>query len=69
MANNDVYDFLTRELPGELDWNFVKFLIGRDGTPLRRYPSIIAPNLIRDDIELALAGQPLGAFPNTTVIH
>ena len=66
MANNDVYDFLKGSLPGTLDWNFVKFLIGRDGQPIRRYVSSIPPSAIANDIADALAGRPLRAPPNAT---
>lgn len=37
-----VYAFLTASengYPGDIEWNFEKFLIGRDGSVLRRYPS------------------------------
>jgi glutathione peroxidase len=37
-----VYAFLTAPengYPGDIEWNFEKFLIGRDGSVLRRYPS------------------------------
>lgn len=29
---------------GDIAWNFEKFLIGRDGKPVARYPSATAPN-------------------------
>jgi len=59
MANNGVYDFLKGELPGDLDWNFVKFLIDRDGQPVRRYISSVAPNAIEDDIAALIEGKKL----------
>lgn len=55
MSNNNVYDYLKSELPGELDWNFAKFLVGRDGIPISRYLSIIEPFSLTGDIEAALA--------------
>jgi len=30
-------------LAGDIEWNFEKFLVGRDGQALRRYPSATAP--------------------------
>ncbi len=34
---SSVYAFLKAALPGEIPWNYTKFLVGRDGVPLRRY--------------------------------
>ena len=39
-----------------IKWNFTKFLVGRDGTVLKRYGSTTAPAKIAADIEKALAG-------------
>lgn len=30
--------------PGDIEWNFEKFLIGRDGLPVARYPSGTTPD-------------------------
>lgn len=41
-----VYQFLTSPeggIPGDISWNFEKFLIGRDGGVLRRYPPETKP--------------------------
>jgi glutathione peroxidase len=51
---------LKRAAPGLLGteaikWNFTKFLIGRDGKVLRRYPPTEKPQDISSDIEKALA--------------
>lgn len=35
----------------EIKWNFTKFLIGRDGTVIRRYEADQTPEAIRADIE------------------
>ncbi|MCK5769551.1 glutathione peroxidase [Algiphilus sp.] len=41
---------------GAIKWNFTKFLIGRDGTVLKRYAPTDKPEKLRADIEAALAG-------------
>ena len=40
---------------GDIEWNFVKFLIGPDGALLRRYPPRARPEDIAADIEAVLA--------------
>lgn len=55
-----LWKFLTREARGVLGsqavkWNFTKFLIGRDGTVLKRYAPTDTPESLRRDIEAALA--------------
>ena len=42
-------------LGGAIKWNFTKFLVGRDGTVLKRYGSTTKPEKIASDIETALA--------------
>ncbi len=53
-----LYNWLTARLPGifgrRIKWNFTKFLIGRDGTPLRRYAPVTTPEKLEDDIRRAL---------------
>ena len=39
-----------------IKWNFTKFLIGRDGKPVKRYASATKPEKIAADIESALKG-------------
>ncbi len=39
----------------KIKWNFTKFLIGKDGTVLKRYGSTTKPEKIAGDIEKALA--------------
>jgi len=42
-----VYAWLTdatHGFPGDIDWNFEKFLIGRDGRPIARYPAGTTPD-------------------------
>lgn len=42
-----LFKWLTGELPGwlgkSIKWNFTKFLIGRDGTPIKRFATITKP--------------------------
>jgi glutathione peroxidase len=54
-----LYRHLRREQPGLLGteaikWNFTKFLVGRDGTVLRRYAPGDTPEAIARDVEAAL---------------
>ena len=54
-----VYQFLTSAasgIPGDISWNFEKFLIGRDGRVLKRYPPETKPrdNGLLQDIAEAL---------------
>jgi len=55
-----LYQWLAAEAPGLLGskaikWNFTKFLVGRDGSVLRRYAPQDAPAKLSADIEAALA--------------
>jgi glutathione peroxidase len=54
-----LYEFLTSSgtgIPGDIAWNFEKFLIGRDGRVLKRYPPETKPrdNGLLQDIAEAL---------------
>ena len=42
---------------GDIEWNFVKFLVGRDGALIRRYPPKARPEDIAADIETMLASD------------
>ena len=58
-AAHPLFAYLTRALPGLLGsravkWNFTKFLLDRDGKPVRRYGSTTAPAKIAKDIEALL---------------
>lgn len=55
-----LYQWLCAEAPGLLGtqaikWNFTKFLVGKEGTVLKRYASIDSPASLTKDIEAALA--------------
>lgn len=53
-----LYKWLKTETPGSddanIEWNFAKFLIGRDGQPVRRYGDKVQPADIAADIEAVL---------------
>jgi glutathione peroxidase len=53
-----LYKWLKRETPGsddrEVEWNFAKFLIGRDGKPVKRFGDKFMPADIAPDIEALL---------------
>ncbi|HEY9171148.1 MAG TPA: glutathione peroxidase [Verrucomicrobiae bacterium] len=46
--------------PGDIKWNFNKFLVGRDGKILKRFESKVAPDApeLTQTIEAALAAKP-----------
>ena len=55
-----LWQWLENEAPGLLGsraikWNFTKFLLGRDGTVIKRYAPNDEPEAMRRDIEAALA--------------
>ncbi len=57
-----LWKFLTSEARGVLGtqaikWNFTKFLVGRDGSVLKRYAPTDTPESLRKDIEAALAAK------------
>ncbi|MCG1054476.1 glutathione peroxidase [Mycetohabitans sp. B5] len=54
-----LYRYLTEEAPGLLGteaikWNFTKFLIDREGRPVKRYAPVTKPDAIEPDIEKLL---------------
>ncbi|QQM31318.1 glutathione peroxidase [Martelella lutilitoris] len=55
-----LFKYLKKERPGFLGsgiikWNFTKFLIDRDGVPIRRFAPTVKPEDIQDDLNDALA--------------
>lgn len=46
-----IYQFLKNVLPGKITWNFNKFLLDKNGIPIKRYPSNITPKELEEDIE------------------
>ena len=57
-AAHPLFRYLKNELPGVLGgrikWNFTKFLIGRDGKPLKRFAPMTTPEKIDPAILAAL---------------
>ncbi len=53
-----LFKWLTSELPGwlgkSIKWNFTKFLIGRDGKPIKRFATITKPENMADFIRQQL---------------
>ena len=59
-AAHPLYKFLKTARPGlfgseAIKWNFTKFLVGRDGTVLKRYAPADKPESLSDQIEASLA--------------
>ena len=54
-----VFKYLKDELPGTLGknikWNFTKFLVGKDGEPIKRFAPTTKPADLKKHIEKALA--------------
>ena len=55
-----LWKWLTAQAPGLLGsqavkWNFTKFLVGKDGSVIKRYAPNDSPESMRADIEKALA--------------
>ena len=54
-GRHPVYRWLTTEFPGDIEWNFEKFLISRDGKVVKRYPPATKPDdkgLLQDIADL-----------------
>ena len=56
-----LFELLTSALSGlfgtRIRWNFTKFLVGRDGQPLRRFAPITAPETLDGPIRAALENE------------
>ncbi|MEO8224053.1 MAG: glutathione peroxidase [Gammaproteobacteria bacterium] len=54
-GRHPVYKWLTTDFPGDIEWNFQKFLIDRDGKVVKRYPPATPPDdkgLLQDIADL-----------------
>jgi glutathione peroxidase len=60
-GQSPLYKYLTTlpKFPGQVDWNFEKFLIGRNGEVIGRFKSEVEPtsNQLLNAIETALSGK------------
>jgi glutathione peroxidase len=55
-----LYEYLKKSVPGILGtegikWNFTKFLVGKDGVPVKRYAPADKPENLGPDVEAALS--------------
>lgn len=57
-AAHPIFRYMKAELPGilggRIKWNFTKFLIGRDGKPIKRFAPFTTPEKMEDAIVAAL---------------
>lgn len=59
-----LYKFMKSRQPvggranGDIEWNYVKFLVDRNGQPIKRYKPAYDPLDFEADVRLALAGLP-----------
>ena len=58
-STHPIFKYLKNELGGilgsNIKWNFTKFLIGKDGKPVKRYAPTTVPKKLEKDIKKALA--------------
>ena len=50
-----LYKYLESVFPGDIGWNFTKFLVDRKGVPIKRSSSDVKPEDLEKDIAAALA--------------
>ncbi|TDF97156.1 glutathione peroxidase [Paenibacillus piri] len=59
-----LFQYLVQNVPapyytGDIEWNFVKFLVDREGRVVKQYPAKMEPAEIESDIQTLLDGKPL----------
>lgn len=47
---HELYKILKKEFPGDIEWNFEKFLVDKDGSICGRYKSSVEPRELVEDI-------------------
>ena len=46
-----LYQYLKKTMGGgDISWNFAKFLIDKDGLPVKRYAPVVEPDSFENDI-------------------
>ena len=50
----ELYNWLKSEKPGDIGWNFTKFLVDRQGKVIQRYATVTKPEAISKDIDALL---------------
>ena len=53
-SESPLYSWLKAEHPGDIEWNFAKFLVGRDGKVIQRFAPTVVPADLAPAIEQAL---------------
>lgn len=53
-AASPLYTWLKQDFPGDIEWNFAKFLIGRDGRVAARFAPGVTPDELEPEIRAAL---------------
>lgn len=54
-TNDKVFSYLESVLPGKVPWNFEKYLVGKDGVPVKKTGASDDPSHLGDDITKLLA--------------
>ncbi|NOU93594.1 glutathione peroxidase [Paenibacillus sp. LMG 31456] len=59
-----LFDYLVNNVPaphhtGDIEWNFVKFLVNQEGQVVKQYPARMEPEAIEQDIKKLVNGEPL----------
>lgn len=54
-----LYSFMKKYQPGNIEWNYVKFLVDRNGIPIKRFSPVFDPKNFERDVVATLAGEPL----------
>jgi glutathione peroxidase len=61
-GSHPIFEYLRSALPGwlggKIRWNFTKFLLGRDGQPIKRFAPITKPARLEAHIRQALGLTP-----------
>jgi glutathione peroxidase len=58
-GTHPVFTFLKSRAPGDIKWNFTKFLVGRDGLSVERFRSQTEPEKMEKEIESVLSRLPI----------